>query len=79
MFKKISVWYKNLAPKKKLKTVLIFNFAYWFMGLFPFAYFIREVNSSWLLFILFAFLQAFFMTLLFEWRLIKKILKGNVN
>lgn len=77
MFKKLSSWLQSLSHLNKILVTFLFYFIYWFITWVLVAKYIFEEDKSWLFNIFYAFVQAFFMTLVFKWREIKRLFKRN--
>ena len=77
MFKKLNEWIDNLSPLKKIIVTFLFYFIYWFITWVLIVKYIFEEDKSWMFNIFYAFAQAFFMTVIFKWKEIKRLLKRN--
>ena len=77
MFSKFNAWLHNLSALNKILVTLLFNFIFWFITWILIAKYIFEEDKSWLFNIIYAFAQAFFMSLVIKWSEIKKLLKRN--
>ena len=77
MIKKYSKWYRNLTPLKRLTVSFILNWFYWLIASLIAEQFFFDENRSWNYHFFHATWMAFFMTIPFNWKEIKQIVKPH--
>lgn len=75
MIKKYKIWYSNLTALKKLTVSFILNWFYWLIAWLIAEQIFFDENRSWKYHVFHATWMAFFMTIPFNWKELKEIVK----
>lgn len=74
---KCKIWYNNLTVTKQLGIIFLIMWFYWLVFIFLIEHYIFLENYSLLRYMISATWMASFMTIVFKWKAIKLLFKGN--